>query len=237
MKEETKTLFRFIAVALPFVFMVMMSCNQNGPTGIRSDRNLGDRTAYTSDTILPGDFRTYGQGGWGAPPHGNNPGAYLRDNWFRLDTVIIGCDTVGGKTLTFTTWQAVNQFLPQGGKPAALDSSYVNPNFRINVLAGQVLALALNIEFDLADSTFGNSNNHLKDLCVAYGTFENWTVEEVFEEAGKILGGCSSNYSASQINDAVSKINENFEDGMYVGDYLKYCSPPKKVDSFNQQNI
>jgi len=223
-KEKTKSLFNLIAAALPLVFLIMVSCNQEDhPVGTNSPGNISDRTVYRLDTILPGDFKTFGQGGWGAPPHGGNPGMYLQDHWSLLDTVIIGCDTIGGKKLTFTTSQAITEFLPQGGKPRPLDSSCVNPNFKISVLAGQVLALALNIGFDLADSSFGNSNNHLEDLCVAYGTFEGWTVEEVFLEANRILGGCTSEYTPSEINDAVGKINENFEDGM-VGDYLEYCS-------------
>jgi hypothetical protein len=228
LKEKTKPFLRLIAVLLPLVLLILISCRQDNLTGIKTNTGPGDRTAHSLDTILPGDFRTYGQGGWGAPPHGGNPGAYLRDHWSLLDTVIIGCDTVGGKKLTFTMWQSVNQFLPQGGKPCVLDTSYVDPNFRICVFAGQVLALALNIEFDLADSSFGNSINHLEDLCVAYGTFQGWTVLQVFTEANKILGGCSSNYTPAEINEAVSMINENFEDGM-VGNYLMYCQSFNKA--------
>lgn len=223
MKEITKSLLRFIAAALPLVLIFIISCKDDNPPIVTNPDF--DRTALTVDSILPGDFKTYGQGAWGAPPHGNNPGVYLRDNWGLLDTVVIGCDTIGGKTLTFTTWQAVNEFLPQGGKPKSLDSSYINPpNANITILAGQVLALALNIGFDIADSSFGFSNNHLEDLCVVYGTFEGWTVEEVFMEANKILGGCASDYTPQEINEAVGKINENFDGGTYVGDYLHYCT-------------
>ena len=223
MKEKIKLLFRFIAAALPFVLLVIVSCKQEAPVGINTDRNHGNIAVHSFDTILPGDFKTWGQGAWGSPPHGNNPGMYLKNHWNLLDTVKIGCDTIGGKRLTFTMWQAVNQFLPQGGKPMPLDTSLLNPTSRISVLAGQELALALNIKFDLADTGFGHSSNHLKDLCVASGTFQGWTVQHVFLEAGKILGGCNSIYSPAEINDAVSAINENFEDGVVVGTYLHYC--------------
>lgn len=222
MNKITNTILKSLVVIMPILLFFLISCKQDQiPTS--SPYQNTDKVVVLPDSIQPGDFKTYGQGGWGSPPNGNNPGQYLKNHWGLLDTVIIGCDTVGGKKLTFTTWQAVNHFLPQGKKPAALDSSYINPNFKITVLAGQELALALNIEFDLADSTFGQSNTHLKDLCVAYGTFQGWTVEEVFEEAGKILGGCNSNYNASEINEAVSNINENFEGGEYVGNYLEFC--------------
>ncbi len=219
---KTKIFLRSLVLLLPVTVFILVSCNQDEMPTI-TNLNQGDRVATMPDSIQPGDFKTYGQGGWGSPPHGNNPGQYLKNHWNLLDTVIIGCDS--GYTITFTSWQGANHFLPQGRKPAALDSSYVNPEMKITVLAGQVLALALNIEFDLADSTFGQSSTNLKDLCVAYGTFEGWTVEEVFEEANKILGGCSSNYNASEINGACEMINENFEEGEYVGNYLEFCSP------------
>ncbi len=224
MKNISKLIFTTVLMLLPVSFVLFMSCNQDEMPTL-TKQNQVDRPTVLLDSIQPGDFRTYSQGGWGSPPHGNNPGQYLKDNWFRLDTVIIGCDTIGGKTLTFTSWQGANHFLPQGRKPSALDSSYINPNFKITVLAGHQLSLALNILFDLADSTFGNSSLHLKDLCVTSGTFQGWTVEEVFEEANKILGGCNSNYNASEINYAVGKINENFEGGEVVGNYLEICSP------------
>jgi hypothetical protein len=66
------------------------------------------------------------------------------------------------------------------------------------------------------------------DLCVTSGTFQGWTVEEVFEEANIILGGCNSNYNASEINEAVESINENFEGGEVVGNYLEICSTKNK---------
>jgi hypothetical protein len=222
MKNRIKVILKSFIVLFPLALFIIASCSDNGVQNISPTGNYKDLSSALVDSIAPGDFRTYGQGGWGAPPHGNNPGQYLKTHWNLLDTVIIGCDTTGGYTLTFTTWQAVNNFLPQGGKPAPLDTSLVNPNFRISVLAGQVLSLALNIEFDLADSSFGNSSTNLKDLCVVFGTFQGWTVEEVFMEANRILGGCSTAYSPSEINYAVSSINENFEDGQ-VGNYLQFC--------------
>lgn len=221
MNNKIKLIFKSAVVLLPLLFFILVSCNQNESPNLISP-GLTDMPTTGIDSIAPGDFKTYGQGGWGAPPHGNNPGQYLKNNWDLLDTVIIGCDS--GYTITFTSWQSVTHFLPQGRKPSVLDTSYVNPNYHISVFAGQVLALALNIEFDLADSTFGNSSTNLKDLCVTMGTFEGWTVEEVFDEANAVLGGCSTEYSPMELKDAAEQINENFEDG-YVGNYLQYCSP------------
>jgi hypothetical protein len=220
MENKIKIILKSLVVLLPLSFFIISSCSDNSVPNLTSPGINKDMANTRVDSIAPGDFRTYGQGGWGAPPHGNNPGQYLKTHWTLLDTVIIGCDT--GYTITFTSWQAVNHFLPQGMKPSSLDTSFINPNYHISVFAGQVLALALNIGFDLADSTFGNSSTNLKDLCIVSGTFQGWTVEEVFEEANAVLGGCSTAHSPSEMNYAVTRINENFEDG-HVGNYLQYC--------------
>ncbi len=222
MIESTKPLLRFFALILPVAMFIVISCNEDNQVPITTIQQ-GDMPQYSVDSIDPGDFKTFGQGGWGSPPHGGNPGVYLRDHWDLLDTVIIGCDSTNGHTLTFTSSQAIMHFLPQGRTPAALDSSYVNPDWKITVLAGQVLALALNIGFDLADSSFGASNEHLEDLCAQYGTFTGWTVAEIFAEANLILGGCYSEYSPSEVNEACTRINENFEGGTVVGNFLDFC--------------
>jgi hypothetical protein len=225
MKNTSNLIFKTLVLLLPITFVLFMSCSQDqGPTSISPNQN-GDMPAVIRDTsIHMGDYKTYNQGEWGTPPAGNNAGMYLKNNWNLLDTVRIGCDSTGGHTLTFTEWQAVTQFLPQGRIPAILDTSYVNPHRQLSMLAGQQLALALNIMFDMADSSFGNSPMHLKDLCVAYGPFAGWTVQQVFDEANRILGGCNSNYNIYVITYVVGRINMNFENGNQVGNYLKTCS-------------
>ena len=48
------------------------------------------------------------------------------------------------------------------------------------------------------------------------------TVQAVFTEANKILGGTStSSYTLSDINACVTAINENFVDRTFVGNFLK----------------
>ena len=54
------------------------------------------------------------QGGWGAPPHGNNPGAFLAA---QFGTAFPSGVTIGGSpfALLFTSAPSVRSFLPQGG--------------------------------------------------------------------------------------------------------------------------
>lgn len=169
-------------------------------------------------------FRTQTQGGWGTNPHGNNPGVYLNANFSIAfpNGLQVGCTN----TLSLTSAQAVRDFLPSGTTPRALPAgNLTNPgNTYKNVLAGQVVALTLSVGFDLADPNFATPSTHLANLVIASGTFAGMTVQQVLNEANRVLGGCSSNYSASQMNDVISSINENYVDGTTDQGFL-LCQP------------
>lgn len=166
-----------------------------------------------------GDFRTQTQGGWGATPQGNNPGAYLHTNFSTAfpNGVVVGCSTY---TITLTTAQDVTNFLTQGGTPAVLTQSYLNPLTINNVLAGQLVSLTISVGFDAAIPNFSSSSTPLSSLVITSGTFTGWTVAQLLAEANKVLGGCPSIYTASQINTALDMINNNFDNGTVAGGYL-----------------
>lgn len=138
----------------------------------------------------------FGQGGWGAPPHGNNPGTYLYANfstWFP-NGITLGC--AGGHTIKLTSPQAVTNFLPQGGTPRSLTQSYVNPTNRLTVLAGHILALTINLA----------SNPTLGNQVITSGQFAGYTVNQLLAEANEVLGGCRSG-QASHYNGLMDAIN------------------------------
>jgi hypothetical protein len=176
------------------------------------------QTCSNPCVINNGDFRTQTQGGWGSTPTGNNPGAYLHANFAAAfpGGLTVGC----GNTITLTSAQAVTDFLPQGGTPVALTQSYTNPTSSISVLAGQVTALSLSVGFDAYDPNFGASNTNLGSMVVASGTFQGWTVNQLIAEGNKVLGGCTSSYSVSQLNAAIDAVNNNFVDGTMVGTFI-----------------
>jgi hypothetical protein len=183
---------------------------------------LDDVEVCSSWTVkVPCEFRTQTQGGWGTEAHGNNPGAY-RDAKFAEcfpEGLVVGC--IGAVTLTTST--AVQAFLPQGGKPMSLDMNYIDPVENINVLAGQVTALTLNVGFDICDEDFSeNGDANLNDLVVVDedSLCFGMTVEEVLTKANEILGNCGNAITASEINECVSAINENFVDGEEDNGYL-----------------
>lgn len=171
------------------------------------------------------NLRTQTQGGWGAEPNGNNPGAYLHENFTAAfpGGLQVGCTY----TITLTSAQAVTDFLPQGGTASQLLKNWVNPdnapksaNNPKNVLAGQVVALKLSIGFDEWDEDFGVSNTDLADATIASGTFAGWTVADVLAAAEELLGGCESDYTAAQLNEVVTAINESFVDGTTDSGFL-----------------
>ncbi|MFM7311457.1 MAG: hypothetical protein ACKOZY_12685, partial [Flavobacteriales bacterium] len=182
-----------------------------------ADDNCSEFTLSYSDVSEPGTIgdpngggedcgihKTFTQGGWGATPNGDNPGVYLHANFSSAypTGVIIGC---GSNTLVFETAQEITDFLPSGGTPSAL------PNY--SVLTGQLLAATLNVGFDAFDANFASSSIALADMEFVSGTFQGMTVQQVLAIANDVIGGCSSAYSTSSVNNALTIINENFDNG------------------------
>ncbi|NND95230.1 MAG: T9SS type A sorting domain-containing protein, partial [Flavobacteriales bacterium] len=189
----------------------------------------GDVEVYYIDSIVSsptdtqnvecGQLRTQTQGGWGTSASGNNPGTYRDANFDQAfpNGVTLGCD----KTLLFTSSQSVQLFLPSGSTATILNENYTDPSDYHNVLAGQVLALTLSVGFDEYDEDFGTSDVSLGDMVISNGQFGEWTVYEVLELANEVLGGCTDEYSAQDLNSIVSSINENYVDGNMDGGILE----------------
>jgi type IX secretion system substrate protein/SprB-like repeat protein len=185
---------------------------------IASDSNGCQASTFCVINTLKQDscegYRTQTQGGWGqCHQNGNNPGTYLFANFAGAfpNGLTLGCNN----TLELTSAQGVCDFLPSGKKPKALPAgTIVDPGktYR-NVLAGQLVALIINVTFDAYDEGFSVADGDLGDQIILSGTFAGWTVYNFLDEANDFMGGCSSNYSASQFNSTASAINENYVDG------------------------
>jgi hypothetical protein len=108
-------------------------------------------------------------------------------------------------SLTFTNAKAVEGFLPQGGKPGKLAVSAVNPgSSAAGVLAGQVLALTLNVGI----YGFGG------ETVSAPGTpLDGKTVSQVLSVANAVLGGGPppSGVNYGSLNDLLDRLNSSFE--------------------------
>jgi hypothetical protein len=173
----------------------------------------GGDTIPPVDTSGCGPLRTQTQGGWGAPPNGNNNGVYLHANFAAAfpSGLKVGC--AGGHTLHLTSAQAVTNLLPAGGTPKPLTQSYTDPvNIKNNMVA-QLVALTLNVTFDRYDANFGQAARKLETMYIKKGKFKGMTVAQFLDIANKELGKCTSQYKASDISETATKINENYTDG------------------------
>ena len=161
--------------------------------------------------VVCGELRTHTPGGWGSKPHGNNPGTYLHENFADAfpDGLAIGC-APNNFFVRFTTAQAITDYLPAGGEPKSLKKNYTNPKTRDlkNSFVHHLVALTLNVGFDLFDEDFGESGVKLGDMIINKGKFKGWTVNEFLAEANKVLGGCSTRYSAKKMIETLADINE-----------------------------
>lgn len=186
-------------------------------------------TTFEVKQLSCGGFTTVTQGGWGAKAAGNNWGKYRDLNFASAfpTGLTIGA---GSRFLKLTTAKAVENFLPSGTTPRALNpGTLINPtetSYR-NVLAGQVVALTLNVRFDQVNPAFSTSVTWLGDLVVVSGPFMGWSVNQILSEANKVLGGEPSLYSAEQMNSITDAINNNYDGGtMNLG--LLACPCPSQ---------
>jgi hypothetical protein len=205
-----RTIIRFSATVLAATFL--FACQKEMSNKSKSDLS-GLTTSAASGTISTcGQLRTQTQGGWGASPAGNNPGTYLHANFKGAfgDSLTVGCSNYYVK---LTTAQAVTDLLPAGGKGEVLTAAYIDPASLKNVLVGQLVALKLSVGFDAWDVSFGQSAVALGDMIIANGPFKGNKVADFLAIGEEVLGGCNKDFSADQIVETASSINENFDDG------------------------
>lgn len=175
-----------------------------------------DLTQGKKEVAIPCDlsgFLTYSQGGWGAPAHGNNPGA-VRDAYFTA--VFPGGLTVGDPsnfTIHFSSASAIQNFLPGGGPDNPLTQNLHDPpnSSGIGNWAGQIVAAEMNVGYDEA-GYLGSGYTDLKDLEFIAGPFGGMTISDFLIIANTALGGgTTSGYSYNQIGYAAEQINLAFD--------------------------
>ena len=184
-------------------------------------------------------YCTYTQGGWGAPPNGNNPGTILKNNFsfvYPSGFVEVGIPGTGGFSMTFTTAKAIEVYLPAGKTANALNADLLNPTSSPSgVFGGQVLALQLGLDFNFA-GIIGNPGFLNLVFFDTNTSFDGLTVLDVLAAANWALGGGSladvagvdhSDFSirgnisgTHNLNDLVSFLNQGF-DNCIPSDWVK----------------
>ena len=156
-------------------------------------------------------FTTYTQGGWGSSST-SVPGQ-IRDQYFDLvfpNDLVLG----GTYTLTLTTANAVMNFIPQGGTAYKFIQNYVDPtSTSAGVFGGQLVAATMNVYFDLEGYIGTNTEFTLGELVITSGPFEGKTVLELLAIANEAIGGGAVPYTYVEISNALTHLNENFDNG------------------------
>ena len=192
-------------------------------------------TVDTSGCWSGSVFVTFTQGGWGARAQLSLPcwPGTVRDALF--PSVFPAGVTIGDPpngSATFTTSQAVEDFLPAAGTfSQPLIGGSIDPQTTsAGVFAGQVLALQLNVGF--SDAYSGCSGGTGSDLCFPLGfgdmllgnpiitpSLSNTpgligkSVREFLAIANTALGGGLTPYSVSALNTIADELNRSYLDG------------------------
>lgn len=201
--------------------------------------NTGVNFSFYQTGAVNSAYTTFTQAGWGSKPRGNNPGKTLAD-WFN----ILYPDPDGGVVIglpgplysvTLTSANVVQDFLPQGGREAVLQHDYVDPagwlklkhhrklwiHKSLGELAGNVLALQLNVDFSNASLTRAG----LGGLHLAKGKLTGQTVNQVLALGNQVLGGAVGvlpvGVTVHDLDESIESINRNFEAGTRDGRYLQ----------------
>jgi hypothetical protein len=155
------------------------------------------------------------QGGWGAPPNGNNIGTLLANNFAGVYPagVEVGIPGTTGYSMKFTSAAAIRAYLPAGSTPAALNQDYMNPtNTSAGVFGGQVLALQLNVDFgdrSLTPSASGPVGNLV--YTDSSSPLNGKTVRQILTLANTALGGGNAGVAIADLNVLVTAINGAFD--------------------------
>ncbi len=170
---------------------------------------------------IDGDYRTQTIGGWGATPSGNNPGVFLHENFDAVFPTGIEIGS-GDNTILFTNAQAITDYLPGTGTPRKIKDSYIDPTKREvnNTFISQILALTISLGFDAAIADFAEPSGYLGDLILSEGALAGKSVSQVLDLANRALSGSKTGYSISELNEALSIINENYVDGEINNGFL-----------------
>jgi len=166
-------------------------------------------------------FCSYTPGGWGAPPHGGNPGMLLKNNFSSIypSGVEIGIPGAAGFSAIFTSASAIEVFLPNGGTPAAFTSDSVNPtSSSAGVFAQHVLALKLNVDFSAAGITGSGSSLGNLVLNDASSPLNGKTISQILAIGQTLLGGGTvAGLTISTVSPVIDGINNAFDNCQTTG--------------------
>lgn len=203
--------------AITLTAMLVILCNQF--------ITAGNGKPNTNENKL--DVVTYSQGKWGGQL---NDELTMVFNRYFPDGIKLGTEN----SMVLSSPQAVESFLPSGMSPKPFPFGQITDpglNYK-NALAGELVALSLNLALDHYRKDGAST---LLNLVITEGETKGMTVEEIFIEANRKLGGSYSIYSFNILTEALYAINRNFTEpgnnkGFLMEDVRQYAEGSARVN-------
>jgi hypothetical protein len=167
-----------------------------------------------------GQFYSYSQNTWGQDPGAGPPASLVRDHFDQIYPT--GLTVGGGNFILFTSGQSDNTvlaFLPQTGPAAALNDTLVDPTSSSSgIFGGQVVGLALNIDFSDAGYTLGSlgipfGDLLLQDLTGPVAGLNGDNLRQFFALTNIALGGGDAGFTIDDLSALLMIVNGAFEGG------------------------
>ena len=175
----------------------------------------------TAAPFAAGDFISYDQDAWGAPPAPGSASQILVDHFMGYygGGLELGMSGSSGYSMIFTSAAAVLNYLPSSGSPASLTKDELDPSSTFSgLLGGYVLTLQLNVDFTDAGFFSGGAGTPLGDLVlvglVFTPEFNGVTIRELLLESNRRLGGGPGVASYDDVTALLQDVNRAFVDGV-----------------------
>jgi hypothetical protein len=221
-------------------YFQFFAANLAGPVpqiGMSNSTSLEIIDGFCTSTPATGSLVSFTQGGWGTNCSGGNPGCIRDANFATVfpNGLILGdADGVDGDSafaIHLTSSAAVAAYIPAGGPSKPLTKNHTNPtSTEAGVFGGQLTAAKLNVGFDAAgvfDTMKSDPSLKLADLVFAKNVHPKLigkSVAEVIVFADLAISGAVAlpldvdgdtigDVSASDISNALDKLNNAFVDG------------------------
>ena len=187
---------------------------------IRLERDETVVCTYRVGPWQPGDVITYNQNSWGADPLTSDAAAILGLNFdaIYVSGLEVGIPGAAGFSMVFSAPGAVLSYLPAIGVIGTLTADLLDPTSGPSgSFGGNVLALALNIDFSDAGPTLGINGIPVGDITICDFTLlpqvNGLTVLQFLGVANTILGGGTAAFGAEEANAVASILNNAFAAG------------------------
>ena len=89
-----------------------------------------------------------------------------------------------------------------------------------NTMAGQIVALSLNITFDSLNASFAPSGVLFRNAVLTTGPFAGWTVAQLYSAANTAIGCGGTKTYLSDLTTALDFVNNSWSDGIQRNTYV-----------------